>query len=732
MTKLLLRVLNMSLTGCVVIAAVLLLRLVLRTAPKRVTCLLWAVVFFRLLCPVSLESGWSLLPSRELLPSALTGQALPAPEPRPGPGLSPAYPVSGPALSGPIYIQQAQTAPGISAQPEPEAPRTAPALDIAARLWLLGCAGLLGWTAVSWLRLRRSVAEAVPAGEGVYACGGLASPFLLGIVRPRIYIPEGLKGEALDHVLAHERIHLRRGDCLWKLLAWLAVVLHWFNPLVWLSFHLLGRDMEEACDEQAVRAMTLEQRKAYSRALLELAAPRYFAAGCPVAFGEVSVGERIRRVLSCRRPALWLAAAAVAAVALTAVCLGLDPKAPEDGGGNAGEDYAQFKDFAEQTAWLSGGATGISSTIYRMDIYDPELLHQARELLLAGTVPGEGREHTGAAERDLSWISLRLQGGSYYLRELEDGCYLYRNTGLGRTVSASAVLPAGTLRRLHELAERQRELDAAYDAENGFDARYEQEHRAFLERMSAVTAAQVGESLTMEQYDPDQNLDCFVLLARMPERDQAVYGRVEQGRCYQTALLLRTAERVEVLADGIGWPVTVNAGIAPGLYAGDYDGDGRQELALVMLDAWGADQRRTYGLYIIEENGDGTHALHALEGEACAALTAENLSLETDLNSRSFQVREGEEVLLTGRLAPATPGESFQLNADDWISFQAAGDGITLTTRVGAMRLPTETVPWEEYYPDAALSAPVLWDGARFTRGSYTRQSAGFGAVRMP
>lgn len=304
------KALNMSIAAGWLILAVIALRLLLRRAPKRFRLLLWAVVGLRLALPWSIESALSLIPSAQTLPEGIMLERAPVLDT----GIS--------ALNGAIN-------PGFTAAFTPELGASANPLQvllpIAAALWMLGAAAMLLWALVSWLRLRKRVREAVRLEENVYECE-IASPFVLGLFRPRIYLPFGLGEAERGHVLAHEREHIRRGDQVVKLLGFLLLCLHWFNPLVWLAYALLCRDIELACDERVVRNMGSGERADYSQTLLELSRPKRFVSVCPLAFGESSVKGRVKSVLSYKKPAFWLVLLAVVVCVGAAVCFLTDPK----------------------------------------------------------------------------------------------------------------------------------------------------------------------------------------------------------------------------------------------------------------------------------------------------------------------------------------------------------------------------------------------------------------------
>lgn len=304
------KALNMSIAAGWLILAVIALRLLLRRAPKRFRLLLWAVVGLRLSLPWSIESALSLIPSAQTLPEGIMLERAPVLDT----GIS--------ALNGAIN-------PGFTAAFTPELGASANPLQvllpIAAAFWMLGAAAMLLWALVSWLRLRKRVREAVRLEGNVYECE-IASPFVLGLFRPRIYLPFSLENGERELVLAHERAHITAGDHIIKPLGWLLLAAHWYNPLVWLAYALFCRDIELACDERVVRGLSLSDRADYSQALLDLSRPRGGVRACPLAFGESSVKGRVKSVLSYKKPAFWLVLLAVVVCVGAAVCFLTDPK----------------------------------------------------------------------------------------------------------------------------------------------------------------------------------------------------------------------------------------------------------------------------------------------------------------------------------------------------------------------------------------------------------------------
>ena len=310
MTELFLHVVNISISASWLVLAVLLARLVLKRAPKWAHVLLWGIVGVRLIFPFSLESALSLIPSAETIsPTILTD------------GIHRVY-TGFPTLNQSINPVLSQAATSTT----DAAPNLLEIwLPVLAVLWFFGVAALLAWSAVSYLRLRRRVDTAVQLEDNLYQSEAVLSPFVLGLVHPRIYLPFYLDQDTMEHVVAHERAHIQRRDHWWKLLAFVLLSVYWFNPLLWLAYLLLCRDIELACDEKVVRGMEPRQRADYSQALLSCSVRRPAIAACPLAFGEVGVKQRVKSVLRYQRPTVLAVAASVVVCILVGVCFLTDP-----------------------------------------------------------------------------------------------------------------------------------------------------------------------------------------------------------------------------------------------------------------------------------------------------------------------------------------------------------------------------------------------------------------------
>ena len=312
MNELFLKIINMSISASWLILAVLILRLVLKKAPKWVNVLLWGIVAVRLICPLSFESALSLIPSSETIPLDIEMAAKPTIDS----GVPAINSVVNPVLSSFAPPQHVLT----SANP---LQIWIPILNI---IWLIGVGALLLYTAVSYWRLCRKVDTAVRYKGNIFQSENVSSPFVLGIIKPRIYLPFNMNGQDLEHVVAHEQAHIRRKDHWWKPLGFFLLTIHWFNPLIWWAYVLLCRDIELACDEKVIKELGNEQRADYMQALVACSVNRRMIAACPLAFGEVGVKERVKSVMNYKKPAFWVIIIAVIICVGVAACFLTNPK----------------------------------------------------------------------------------------------------------------------------------------------------------------------------------------------------------------------------------------------------------------------------------------------------------------------------------------------------------------------------------------------------------------------
>lgn len=306
-----LKLVNLSISASWLILAVLVLRVVLKKAPKWVMPLLWGVVALRLVCLFSIESALSLIPSAETIPSEIVTETR-------EPVLYEQATLD--IVTNPTLPSAAEVPVGVSRQ------QAQVDFNIYSILWLAGMATLLVHALVSAGKLKRKLATAILLRDNIYESEFVDSPFVFGVVKPNIYLPMHMDEGTAAYVIAHEHAHLARRDHWWKVLGYLVLALHWFNPLVWVAYILFCRDIELACDEKVVKGLDGAARADYSQALLSCAAPKRAVAACPLAFGEGNIKMRVKSALHYKKPAFWVAAAAVLAVVIVAVCFLTNPR----------------------------------------------------------------------------------------------------------------------------------------------------------------------------------------------------------------------------------------------------------------------------------------------------------------------------------------------------------------------------------------------------------------------
>ena len=337
MAAVFLKLLNLSISASWLVLAVLVLRLVSKRSPKWMNVLLWGMVALRLMLPFSIESALSLIPSAETLSPEVV-RFDPAPTITSGvefidnavnPSLSESFAAAPLASVNPLYVWT----------------------YLAGWVWLIGLGVMLLYALVSYLRLRRRVSVSLPIRDRIYLCDAISSPFILGVVKPHIYLPSGLDEVQRQNVLAHEQAHLARRDHWWKPLGFALLAVYWFNPVLWLAYTLLCRDIELACDERVIRTMDESAVKTYSTVLLACSMPRKAVITCPLAFGEVGVKERVRNALHYKKPAFWVVAASVAVCVVVAVCFLTNPPTDTDAAGLVGfhREQVTYADVTDES-----------------------------------------------------------------------------------------------------------------------------------------------------------------------------------------------------------------------------------------------------------------------------------------------------------------------------------------------------------------------------------------------
>lgn len=309
MADIFLKIVNMSISACWIILAVIMFRFIFKNVPKWISCVLWGIAGLRLVIPFSFESIFSLVPSTETITK------LPdSPRPQIDSGIS----VIDNQVNG--YLQS-NYFEGVTRPTSNFTDIT----SIFAILWIVGISALIIYTLISYLRLKNKINSAVLLRDNIYQSEAVASPFLLGIIKPQIYLPFNLNDQEISSVIAHEKAHLQRKDHLRKPLGFLILTLHWFNPVVWLGYILLCRDIELACDEKVIKDLNNEERADYSQALLTCSVNRRMIAACPLAFGEVGVKDRVKSILNYKKPAFWIVSISVVASIIVALCFLTNP-----------------------------------------------------------------------------------------------------------------------------------------------------------------------------------------------------------------------------------------------------------------------------------------------------------------------------------------------------------------------------------------------------------------------
>ena len=310
MSALFLKILNLSINTSWLILAVVAARLLLKKAPRWISCLLWGLVAVRLLCPISLESVLSILPSAKVVPDNIEM-------------------VQDPHIDSGVRIIDNAVNPVIEKSFSPNAASSVNPMQVVvfmgSIIWLTGMTVMLLYALISYILLRRKVRASVAMNDRVKECDEVDSPFILGIFRPEIYVPSGIDENTLELVIAHEEAHLKRHDHWWKPFGFVLLAVYWFNPLCWVAYILLCRDIEAACDEKVIKDKDREYMAAYSQALLDCSVNRRIIAACPLAFGETGVKERVKGVLNYKKPAFWVIIVAIVACIVVAVCFMTNP-----------------------------------------------------------------------------------------------------------------------------------------------------------------------------------------------------------------------------------------------------------------------------------------------------------------------------------------------------------------------------------------------------------------------
>lgn len=378
----------MSIAAGWLVLAVLLLRLILRRAPKAIHCVLWALVGIRLLLPFSLQSVFSLIPSTETVPKEiLTAQT--------------------PTIHSGIPAINNMVNPILSENLTPEIGASVNPMQIiafvASIIWLIELIHLLIYAIVTYFRIRRQVREALPLEKGIWLCDTISSPFIIGVFHPRVILPTSINEADIPYVIAHEKAHLSRRDHWWKPLGFLLLSVYWFHPLMWVAYSLFCRDLELACDEKVLRSLGNEIKKPYAEALVNCSAPRRLISAYPLAFGEVSIKERIRSVLRYKKPAIAIVVLAIVACIAVGAFFLTDPlsmtNTDELSGGT--NEYSFSGENADGTRWFCGKVVEVYDSFILVEPYvgSWERLHYER-LYVSTTMFDSGKKIDGLSVDD--------------------------------------------------------------------------------------------------------------------------------------------------------------------------------------------------------------------------------------------------------------------------------------------------------------------------------------------
>lgn len=314
MENVFLQILNNAITVSILILVIMLVRVLCRKMPKWITCLLWILVAAKLMMPFSVESIFSLVPTSEPIPAGIAMES----NPHISSGIENVDNLINPAL-------QQHFAPDKTASANP----LQVWMYVGTVVWLAGTAALLLYALAAYVAIKWKVRASVRVEKNIYECDDIADPFILGIIRPRIYLPSGLDEETKKYVLKHETAHLGRKDYLWKPLGFLVLSVYWFQPLCWAAYILMCGDIEYACDEKVIKGETEGARADYCKALLTCSVPRKMIAACPVAFGENGVKGRVKNMMNYKKPTFWISSISLVIVVIVAVCFATSPKGKE-------------------------------------------------------------------------------------------------------------------------------------------------------------------------------------------------------------------------------------------------------------------------------------------------------------------------------------------------------------------------------------------------------------------
>ncbi len=371
MESIFLKVLNLSFNASWIVLAVVVLRLLLKKAPKWINCLLWGIVALRLALPFSIESVFSLLPTGESIPQNIALMKEPAIDSGVG--------IVNNAVN-PIIAHSFTPNPMYSANP------LQILLPIAALVWIVGILALLIYGAVSYIRLKIRVAPSILYKDNIYYCDNISTPFIFGIIKPKIYLPSGIDENYIDYIISHEKAHLKRLDHITKPLGFLLLACYWFNPFIWLSYILFCRDIEVACDQRVIRDMDNGNKKNYLEALLSCSINKRRVLSCPLAFGEVGVKSRVKSVINYKKPAFWIVIVAVIACIAVAIGFLTEPKTNNNFDENSGSDLEGLStDVTNQNPYFNATVLEVYENSVLVEPYENEEIRKSSDKISVST-----------------------------------------------------------------------------------------------------------------------------------------------------------------------------------------------------------------------------------------------------------------------------------------------------------------------------------------------------------
>ena len=493
-----LKVLNLSIVAGWLILAIVFLRAVFKSVPKWIMCTLWALVGLRLLFPFSLESIFSLIPSAETVPQSIIYSA----EPEIHTGFAAANTVINPVV-------KTTFAPEVSSSVSPLKLLT----DIFGIVWITGIGAMLIFALISYLRTRKKTAASVPVADQkyrVYECDDIESPFILGLLRPSIYIPSGMDAHTFESVYAHESAHIKRKDYIWKPLGFLLLSVYWFNPLMWMAYIMLSRDIEAACDEKVIGNMDKYERAAYSKALLACGKRERRISVCPLSFGETGVKGRVRSILNYKKPAFWIILVALTACVVLAICFLTNPKTKADDTEKNimaenkvyGDDEIGSRAYKCTDTTVINTQTGLSNDQLELRLYSDGTLGYSQPIYSSHMPMGNWY-----IENNVLITKEDFAGPKYNYFDIVDGKLVYRESGSNGFLFYN--LKDGTVfEEAHTISKVARNYEPAFTSDTQDTAAYIQNWFDFRSNGNMIssfhfTGNSPSERISIGLYDDD-------------------------------------------------------------------------------------------------------------------------------------------------------------------------------------------------------------------------------------